>query len=221
VTEAEWLAATEPQAMLTFLRNSGRACERKLRLFACGCARRVGERVPQLADAADLVERNADSLARAEEFRRQGDPEMVHPQGSRLSFLGSRDSGEAASGTSMWVAYLVTSQSMPQADPDPRWLSELAAHADLVREIFGSPFRPAPTIDPGLLHWNGGTVARLAREAYEDRILPSGLLKPVRLGVLADAMEEAGVDADVVGHLRGPGPHVRGCWAVDLLLGKG
>jgi hypothetical protein len=51
--------------------------------------------------------------------------------------------------------------------------------------------------------------------------LPAGQLDPTRLAVLADAVEEAGcTDADLLGHLRGPGPHVRGCWAVDLLLGK-
>jgi hypothetical protein len=39
--------------------------------------------------------------------------------------------------------------------------------------------------------------------------------------ILADALEEAGcTDAAILSHLRGPGPHVRGCWVVDLLLGK-
>jgi hypothetical protein len=61
----------------------------------------------------------------------------------------------------------------------------------------------------------------LARSAYEQRELPAGTLDVARLGVLADALEEAGcADAGLLGHLRGPGPHVRGCWAVDLLLGK-
>jgi hypothetical protein len=51
--------------------------------------------------------------------------------------------------------------------------------------------------------------------------MPSGHLDPARLAVLADALEDAGcADADLLGHLRGPGPHIRGCWAVDLLLGK-
>jgi hypothetical protein len=49
----------------------------------------------------------------------------------------------------------------------------------------------------------------------------AGTLDTSRLAVLADALEDAGCDrADILGHLRGPGPHVRGCWAVDLLLGK-
>jgi hypothetical protein len=42
-----------------------------------------------------------------------------------------------------------------------------------------------------------------------------------RLPVLADALEEAGCTiSDILDHCRGPGPHVRGCWVVDLLLGK-
>jgi hypothetical protein len=57
--------------------------------------------------------------------------------------------------------------------------------------------------------------------AYEERELPSGHLNRHRLAVLADALEEAGADAELVGHLRGPGPHVRGCWVVDFLTGRG
>jgi hypothetical protein len=49
----------------------------------------------------------------------------------------------------------------------------------------------------------------------------AGRLDPTRLAVLADALEEAGcADAELLGHLRGPGLHVRGCWAVDSLLGR-
>jgi hypothetical protein len=65
-------------------------------------------------------------------------------------------------------------------------------------------------------------VTGLAPAAYEERALPSGELDPARLAVLADALEDTGcADSEVLGHLRGPGPHVRGCWALDLILGKG
>ncbi len=84
----------------------------------------------------------------------------------------------------------------------------------LLREFFGNPFRPAPAIDPSWLAWNGRLVSRLAHDAYDRRRFEE-------LPVLADALEEAGCDeADLLGHLRGPGPHARGCWALDLLLGK-
>jgi hypothetical protein len=58
----------------------------------------------------------------------------------------------------------------------------------------------------------------LARAAYDDRILPAGTLDPARLAVLADALEEAGAGPDFLEHLRGPGPHYRGCWVVDRLV---
>jgi hypothetical protein len=72
-----------------------------------------------------------------------------------------------------------------------------------------------------LLAWDGGTVWKLATTAYEERVLPSGTLDPARIAVLADALEDAGGgDAELLAHLRGPEPHVRGCWAIDLVLGK-
>jgi hypothetical protein len=86
----------------------------------------------------------------------------------------------------------------------------------LARDIFGSPFRPVSLVPT----WLTPDVVSLAQAAYQERNLPSGELDPVRLAVLADALEEAGAGDDVAGHLRSPGPHVRGCWAVDLILGK-
>jgi hypothetical protein len=98
---------------------------------------------------------------------------------------------------------------------------EQAAQAELLRCIFGRPlFRPI-TVPVGLLAWNDGLVISLAQAAYDERTLPEGHLDLTRLAVLADALEDAGCSApDLLGHLRGPGPHVRGCWAVDLILGK-
>jgi hypothetical protein len=90
--------------------------------------------------------------------------------------------------------------------------------ADLIREFFGNPFRPS-TLDRSRLM---PLVVSLAEAAYEERHLPSGQLDAARLAVLSDALEESGcADIDLLAHLRSPGPHVRGCWAVDLVLGKG
>ena len=98
---------------------------------------------------------------------------------------------------------------------------ERRVQCDLLRDVFGNPFGPPPTVDPAWLAWGDGLVRRLAAAAYEQRELPSGTLDAVRLAVLADALEEAGcADPNILGHLRGPGPHVRGCWPVDLLLGR-
>jgi hypothetical protein len=90
---------------------------------------------------------------------------------------------------------------------------ERLAQADLLREVFGNPFRPV-AVEPAWLKWNGGAVAEMAHAVLADGRLSD-------LPILADALEEAGCsNADLLNHFRGPGPHVRGCWAVDLLLGK-
>jgi hypothetical protein len=89
----------------------------------------------------------------------------------------------------------------------------LANQAKLVRDIFSNPFRP-PSLDPSWLSWNDGTIPKLAQAIYDDRAFD-------RLPILADALEEAGcTNADILNHCRQPGEHVRGCWVVDLLLGK-
>jgi hypothetical protein len=118
-------------------------------------------------------------------------------------------------------------RALEVADLWLRWMrpdeqrAERAHQAALVRDIFGSPFRPAPAVDLAWLAWNGGTARRLAESAYAERTLPEGTLDPARLALLADALEDAGcTDAELLGHLRGPGPHVRGCRALDLITGR-
>jgi hypothetical protein len=83
----------------------------------------------------------------------------------------------------------------------------------VLRELVGNPFRPV-SVDPSWLVWHDGTILKVTQGIYDDRAFD-------RLPILADALEDAGCDnADVLAHCRGPGPHVRGCWVVDLLLGK-
>jgi hypothetical protein len=98
--------------------------------------------------------------------------------------------------------------------------AEQRAVADLVREVYGNPFHQVQ-LNPAWKSWNNGIVLKLAQAAYDERSLPTGHLDPARLALLADALEDAGcTDAEILGHLRGPGPHVRGCWAVDLIQEK-
>jgi hypothetical protein len=99
---------------------------------------------------------------------------------------------------------------------------ECRAQADLLCDLFGPlPFREVG-IDSSVLHWNGGVVVQLAQSAYEERVLPEGHLDPARLAVLADALEASGcATPEILLHLRGPGPHVRGCFVLDALLGRG
>ena len=104
--------------------------------------------------------------------------------------------------------------------PDPLWQAARKGvwdeYPDLIREVVGNPFRSAPTIGPAVLAWEGGCVARMAATAYRERDF-----SPERMGVLADALEEAGYGgSEVLAHLRSGAEHVRGCWAVDALLGR-
>jgi hypothetical protein len=86
----------------------------------------------------------------------------------------------------------------------------------LINEVHGNPFRPI-AFEPS---WRTPTVAALAQAAYEVRLVPSCELDCTRLAILADALAEAGCNnSDILTHLRSPGPHVRGCWPVDLCLG--
>jgi hypothetical protein len=85
---------------------------------------------------------------------------------------------------------------------------------DLLRDIVGNPFRPAPAVDEAVLRWSDGTVRRIAEGIYEERAFD-------RLPILADALLDAGCDnEELLAHLRTEGPHVRSCWALDLLLGR-
>jgi hypothetical protein len=107
--------------------------------------------------------------------------------------------------------------STPAAKKRMATIAEKRYQIRLLHDIFRNPSRQA-ALD---LAWLTPAVRHIAQAAYDERTLPSGELDPARLAVLADASEEAGcTDAELLGHLRGPGPHVRGCWVLDSLLGK-
>ncbi len=217
MTEEEWLRCDDPDTMLTFLQ--GRAGDRKLRLFACACCRQVWRYIRRSES------RNA--VAASEEF---ADGELTSIQ---LGWDAGR-AAEAASllafeaGVSMRMAKWAerdaaqAAAAVPRNPVAPARVAALARavitatpdkphdQAGLLRDVFGNPFRPVP-LDPA---WLTSDVAALAAGIYEDRAFD-------RLPVLADALMDAGCDnGDILGHCRGSGPHVRGCWVIDLLLGK-
>ena len=213
MTEADWDRCTDPQKMLELLRARGQASERKLRLFACACCRGIWHRLSDKCSrrAVEVVERFADGRATPQTFRKwhwaayeayevTGEAAYaVYAAGHRVADLAASDAADSAADAGQ----------------------AMASQCDLLRDIFGNPSRPAPSIDPAWLAWNDGTVTKLAEAAYENRSLPEGTLEQDRLAVLADALEEAGCsDEEMLGHLRGPGPHVRGCHVIDLLLSR-
>ena len=117
----------------------------------------------------------------------------------------------------MWAADAAVQCLTEAICPHPRGQTSVIAERyqlpDLLRDVFGNPFRWT-LLDPSWLAWNDGTVHKIAQAIYDERAFD-------RLPILADALEDAGCDdADILRHCREPGEHVRGCWVIDLLLGK-
>src|SRR5262249_30632400 len=92
--------------------------------------------------------------------------------------------------------------------------AESQEQANLLRCIFGPQPLHSVSINPAWWTWNQGIVINLAKSIYDDRAFD-------RMPILAEALEKAGcTNQEILTHCRGPGPHVLGCWVVDLLLGK-
>lgn len=219
--EQDWHTGDDPKPMLEFLR--GKASGRKLRLFFCACCRSKRYTVcPQGRAAVETAEAVADELVN----------ETVRRDAERLIRSLLPDDGEwSAYSLIVWSLHEEKGGSYP-LEYVMSWAipslieAGLASSGEVVaalRDLFGPlPFRPPRPIAPSVLRWNDGTVARLARAAYEERQLPGGHLDTQRLSILADALIDAGCDDEgLVAHLRGPGPHWRGCFALDCILGKG
>jgi hypothetical protein len=236
VTEKDWLASDNPVGMLGFL--GARVSARKLRLFACSCCRLAWAALtdPRSRAAVEMAEMSADGSIADEELL--GAYEAAAAAVAALPWqTKERAAAEAVEALvrQCWRplidAMIAVRQVAWVPNTAPRGRSGRSGRAErrqigtacanLLRDIFGSPFRAAPTLEPTLLTWHGGIIPQLAQAAYEERSLPEGNLDQGRLAVLADALEEAGFsDQEMLTHLRGPGPHVRGCSIVDLLLGK-
>ncbi|MCI0459614.1 MAG: hypothetical protein L0Z62_21910 [Gemmataceae bacterium] len=233
---ASWWAG-----LLSRGRKAARASlHRKCRLFTVACCRRHVEwredaSPAEYRDAIRISERYADGLATEAELRRahnaaHGWTYMVREAktwwGQRLlGWLPGDDDPPlpsevavvaSAHWDAMWAGRVVIRTALDY--PESFWRGQATTAEEsadilcgLLREVFGpSPFRPV-TLEPS---WRTPAVVALARSMYEE----SGW---VDLPILADALEEAGcTDPAILDHLRGPGPHVRGCWAVDLFIGS-
>jgi hypothetical protein len=223
MNEGEWTTCDNPKAMLAFL-AAQKASERKLRLFCCACFRRVWHALtdPQARAPVEVAERYADGAAGDEE---RAEALEAAARGRQWGGGAARWAVVAMARMGAVMAVDVAGQGAacpPGQGYDPaRWQAEWQGQCDLLRDLFGPrPFREV-RIDARWLQWDDGMVRKLAQSAYQDRLLPGGALAPDRLAVLADALEEAGCgDEELLGHLRGPGPHVRGCWVVDFCLGR-
>jgi hypothetical protein len=215
MTEEEWLTCDQPQAMLDSLPDG--VSERKLRLFACACCRRVWRLLSDARSkgAVEIAERHADGQATLDELEksaREAWDASLHTHEAALH--SSRAAWCAAETSPHFCAREAAADAVAATvcDPDDPEAEE-AAQAALLHDIFGNPFR-AVALAPSWLAWNDRAVLKLAQAIYNDRRFGD-------LRILADALEDAGCDnAEILAHCRSGGEHVRGCWVVDLLLNK-
>jgi len=220
MNQAEWLMCDDPEAMFRHLHT--RASDRKLRLFMCACCRRAWALAndARLEEILPVIESFADRAVKDRERGRAHriGGEVLQTASNSASCLGAQlwnaarknldrsdyDFGKSAAAAFGWAA------GNGRVFFDAKE-AESACQASLVRDIFGNPFRPV-AFDPA---WRTDTALTLARQMYDTREFSAA-------PILADALQDAGCDCDeLLNHLRETSAtHVRGCWALDLVLGK-
>jgi hypothetical protein len=245
MTEQEWLDCADPEPMLKFLLD--KASNRKAKLFICGMCRLNWQLLYDTASqkCVEVVERFVDGRATDEELSYAQHCAECPTFGydfQPATWRSWTETGEVPASVQRLVEMGVLSkENLLKDEPavDPEIKGRLAAAADLafhasyeqplkvpcllgdfarldgsapslLRCIFGNPFCPV-AIEPA---WFDHTIPKLARAIYDDRAFD-------RMAILADALEEAGcTNLDILNHCRQSGVHVRGCWVLDLLLGK-
>jgi hypothetical protein len=217
MTESEWLTCKDPGPMLEFLR--GKVSDRKLRLFACACCRRVWHLLddPAARQTVELTERVADRAAQWDEMQAMYRASSAAPD-QRAAISSVSWAAFQAVSEAYW-AVRTENHAFPHACKADFCavmadglvgLDSRSAGCELLRDIFGNPFKK-PSYDSS---WCTLAVTKMAQAIYQERAFE-------RLPVLGDALEEAGCSSpEILNHCRSEGVHVRGCFVVDGVLGK-
>ena len=224
MTETEWQACADLYDMRFFLHH--KVSDRKWRLFACACFLRIASWLRdqpirdalavalQFADGRAADQQRSDSrrrmqqAAQTREVTRHPDaPKWQRRAASAVYYALARDARDAACHTPPLV---VQAMERRQHKFDIDLALEKDYQIRALRDIVGNPVAPSNVEAV----WKTSTVKAVAEAIYADRAFD-------RLPILADALEDAGcTDAAILDHCRQPGEHVRGCWVVDLVLGK-
>ncbi len=239
MNEEEWLSSSDPMLMLTFLPYAG--LDRKFRLFACGCARRVwhlcNHELPR--QLLELGERFADGLGSRDELlvlikeayklveeQHKSGPAANCNAAAAMAAAGvvSQDSlrefeaqacAKTAGTAAVWALACAAKAGIQTQEGNERYkqaeAAERAAQAELLRDVFGNVFRPEPAMDAT---WLIPSPLSLAQEVYGKKCFE-------QLPALASLLEDGGCkNVGLLRHLRQAGSHVRGCWALDCVLGR-
>jgi hypothetical protein len=228
MTPEEWAAGKDSKRLVEFM--DGKVSDRKFRLFASACCRFAWDAIPD--------PRSREAIVVAEQLAETGGIfSHIHNPIGKASFHAAKEApeGEPAQKGAAAANILLTATEWQSGERYPKGSSgvtaallmyvewaintynpdDLVKQAALFRCVVGNPFRP---ITLTAAH-RTLIVVSLARSAYDERQLPSGEMDLHRLAVLSDALEEVDAPTELLEHLRSPGPHIRGCWAVDLCLG--
>jgi hypothetical protein len=216
MTEQEWLTCTDPTPMLEFLR--GKASERKLRLLVVGCVCQAWSdcktsETQEAWKAIEVAERYSDELASDKQLQAAHQSVLAAPEWDDLAIHFLYAYASSATAAKIDKAFAVATKSDYAARTTPHASPIIDAdriqRCRLIREIVANPFRPV--IASCCLT---ATVIAIAQTIYDNRAFD-------RMPELANALYDAGCDNDeILSHCRGPEPHVRGCWALDMMLGK-
>jgi hypothetical protein len=210
VTEEEWLKWKSPHLLIEcYCIRAGLKrgpikrsdpLHRRARLFGCGCCSysiRLDRR-RELVKSVEVAERFADRLTTAKTLRAELEAlQRMPPNQKKFDILSA-------------IIRLLLKPEFRIGAVVPPGARRRKHFASIFRDIFGNPFRPV-AFDP---RWRTSDVVGVARAIYDDKAFE-------RMPILADALMDAGCeDEQVISHCRGDGPHVRGCWVVDLVLEK-
>lgn len=228
----EWPALADVRVLWDCLR--WRASDRKARLFACACLRRLTHLFEDVyRDALAIYERFADGLLSVEEMaaatraahtlphRPDGWPPRRRRACQALAgvLLSARDVTPDLEVPVAGAADVAVCRAMAAGLETARqvadwaYVAEQRSQCTLLRDVFGPLLVPV-AFDPGWAAADGGALVSLARSMYEDRNFDD-------LAILADALQDAGcTDSAILEHCQPGGEHVRGCWLLDLILGR-
>ena len=232
MTEEEWIGCTSPEAMLNHLGD--RANERKLRLYAINCCRRIWHLLTddRCRHAVEVAQRYVDKRATDAELASASQlvaaVARIQMPGSLMARRSYAPGGAvwSATRTSAWVAAWdsaydarLAAREAYEARLEGRdrlsasiWEEERLWQSGILHDLFGNPFRPF-RLDPYWLLANDAAASCLARMIYDDDRFGD-------MPYLADALEDGGCDCEaILDHCRAKGVHSRGCWVVDAVLG--
>jgi hypothetical protein len=232
---SEWWSANESWRLLGYLEGRKDVSDRKWRLFVCASVRTIWDMIGedvcrQALLVAELYADGRVGRAAAEEVQEAAElvafPSQDGPCPRTADYLASVSiltcEGADCRWNASWVSSMVHEvlhSRIRKGQIDPRYVNREEQECRLLRDIF-NPFEPFSALDRPLLTWSGGLIPRLAQAAYEERP-PHGELDLARLAILCDALEEGGcTDHRLLTHLRSPGPHYRGCDALDAVLNR-